>query len=157
MRREELYLADIVDAADAITRFIADADAQTFAENDLLRSAVLNKLAIIGEAAARLPKEFHDRHPEIEWIDIIGFRNIVVHAYFAVDWEHCVGGGDRRCTLSSAEDRGDHRERAFGLKGRIPDPGGLGQLEIPDADYFPRPSRCDTPSSRKLAVSPPAP
>lgn len=55
MRREELYLADIVDAADAITRFIADADAQTFAENDLLRSAVLNKLAIIGEAAARTP------------------------------------------------------------------------------------------------------
>ncbi len=86
MRREELYLADIVDAAGAITRFIAGADAQTFAENDLLRSAVLNKLAIIGEAAARLPKEFHDRHPEIEWTDIIGFRNIVVHAYFAVDW-----------------------------------------------------------------------
>ena len=41
---------------------------------------------IIGEAASRLPKEFRDSHPEIEWEDIIGFRNIAVHAYFAVEW-----------------------------------------------------------------------
>jgi len=47
---------------------------------------VLQKLSIIGEAASRLPVEFRQRHPEIEWTDIIGFRNIVVHAYFAVDW-----------------------------------------------------------------------
>jgi len=40
---------------------------------------------IIGEAASRLPKEFRDSHPEIEWEDIIGFRNIAVHAYFAVE------------------------------------------------------------------------
>jgi uncharacterized protein with HEPN domain len=24
--------------------------------------------------------------PEIEWADIVGFRNIVVHEYFAVSW-----------------------------------------------------------------------
>jgi uncharacterized protein with HEPN domain len=41
---------------------------------------------IIGEAASRLSKEFRDQHPEIEWEDIIGFRNIAVHAYFAVEW-----------------------------------------------------------------------
>lgn len=41
---------------------------------------------IIGEAASRLSKEFRDKHPEIEWEDIIGFRNIAVHAYFAVEW-----------------------------------------------------------------------
>ena|SRR5438105_210731 len=86
MRREDLYLCDIVEAADAIARFVENTKAQSFAENDLLRSAVLNKLTIIGEAAARLPREFQDHHTEIEWADIIGFRNIVVHAYFAIDW-----------------------------------------------------------------------
>ena len=55
-------------------------------KDDLLQSAVLQKLTIIGEAAARLPKEFRERHSEIEWEDIIGFRNIAVHAYFAVEW-----------------------------------------------------------------------
>jgi uncharacterized protein with HEPN domain len=44
------------------------------------------QLVIIGEAAARLSKEIRERHLEIEWVDIIGFRNFAVHAYFAVSW-----------------------------------------------------------------------
>ncbi len=86
MRREELYLTDIIEAADAIQRFLKIVKEKTFFENELLQSAVLQKLMIIGEAASRLPKEFRERHPEIEWEDIMGFRNIAVHAYFAVDW-----------------------------------------------------------------------
>jgi uncharacterized protein with HEPN domain len=86
MRREELYLRDIVEAVDAIDRFIGDNDYDSFADNDLLHSAVLQKLTIIDEAAARLPEDFQKRQPEIEWADIVGFRNIAVHAYFAVQW-----------------------------------------------------------------------
>lgn len=86
MRREELYLTDIIEAADAIERFFKDVDKNTFLKDELLQSAVLQKLTIIGEAVARLPQEFRERYPEIEWEDIIGFRNIAVHAYFAVDW-----------------------------------------------------------------------
>lgn len=86
MRREEIYLADIVEAADAIEHFLAGVEKETFLQDDLLRSGILHKLTIIGEAAARLPAEFHERHPEIEWADIIGFRNIAVHSYFSVDW-----------------------------------------------------------------------
>jgi uncharacterized protein with HEPN domain len=44
-------------------------------------------LTVIGEAAARLPKEFTMRFPEIPWVDIISFRNIAVHEYFAVRWD----------------------------------------------------------------------
>jgi uncharacterized protein with HEPN domain len=86
MRREELYLTDIIEAADAIERFLRNVEKNTFLKNELIQSAVLQKLTIIGEAAARLPKDFRDGHPEIEWEDIIGFRNIAVHAYFAVEW-----------------------------------------------------------------------
>jgi uncharacterized protein with HEPN domain len=86
MRREELYLTDIIEAADAIQRFLRGVDQNTFLKDELLQSAVLQKLMIIGEAASRLPKEFRDKHSEIEWEDIVGFRNIAVHAYFAVEW-----------------------------------------------------------------------
>ena len=86
MRREELYLNDIVEAADAISQFILGVEQDSFLQNDLLRSAVLQKLIIIGEGAARLPKEFREHHTEIEWKDIVAFRNIAVHAYFAVEW-----------------------------------------------------------------------
>lgn len=86
MRREELYLTDIVEAADAIRRFIEGIQHGDFLDDELHQSAVLQKLIVIGEAAARLPMEFRERHPEIEWADIVGFRNIAVHEYFAVNW-----------------------------------------------------------------------
>jgi uncharacterized protein with HEPN domain len=86
MRRDVLYLADMIEAADAIARFVAGVEQESFLSNELLQSAVLHKLTIIGEAAARLSSQFRRRHPEIEWADIIGFRNIAVHAYFSVDW-----------------------------------------------------------------------
>ncbi|MEO5887552.1 MAG: DUF86 domain-containing protein [Anaerolineales bacterium] len=87
MRPEKLYLTDIVEAAQSIERFLAGADFNEFEQNEMMNSAVLQKLTIIGEAAAHLPKEFTTRFPEIPWIDIIGFRNIAVHAYFAIRWD----------------------------------------------------------------------
>ncbi len=86
MRREKLYLTDIVEAADAIGRFCEGVERDDFLMDELRQSAVLQKLIVIGEAAARLPKEFQTRHPAIEWADIVGFRNIAVHEYFVVNW-----------------------------------------------------------------------
>jgi len=86
MRREELLLLDIIGAADAIARFIRGATREGFLGNDELQSSVLLKLIIIGEAARNMPDDVRTRHPEIEWTDIIGFRNILVHEYFSIRW-----------------------------------------------------------------------
>ncbi|MFQ5610592.1 MAG: DUF86 domain-containing protein [Anaerolineae bacterium] len=85
MRPEKLYLTDIVEATEAIQRFIAGVERDDFFQDELLQSAVLQKLIVIGEAVARLSQEFRERHPEIEWRDIVSFRNIAVHAYFSVN------------------------------------------------------------------------
>ena len=86
MRPEILYLTDIVDAADSIEKFLMGQDFNEFERNEMMHSAVLQKLTVIGEAAARLSKEFTNRYPDIPWMDIVGFRNIAVHEYFAVRW-----------------------------------------------------------------------
>lgn len=86
MQRDELYLADIVEAADAIKTFLENAKEQEFAGHDLLRSAVLQKLIVIGEAAGRVSGHLRKRYSQIPWIDIVAFRNIAVHAYFSVNW-----------------------------------------------------------------------
>lgn len=86
MRPERLYLTDIVEAVDAIARFLQGVDETAFMQDELRQSAVLQKLIVIGEAASRLPRTFTEQHPEIPWPDIIAFRNIAVHEYFAVDW-----------------------------------------------------------------------
>ena len=87
MRPDKLYLIDIVEAVEAIAEFIADYEADEFYRDHKTQSAVLQKLIVIGEAAARLSEQFRTHHPEIEWRDIIAFRNILVHAYFSVQVE----------------------------------------------------------------------
>ncbi len=86
MRHDKLYLMDIIEAADAISRFLQNISEDEFLTDELRQSAVLQKLMIVGESAARLSPEFKARHPGIEWRDIIAFRNIAVHAYFIVNW-----------------------------------------------------------------------
>jgi uncharacterized protein with HEPN domain len=86
MRPEKLYLIDIIEASKAIHRFTETVSQDEFLQDELRQSAVLQKLIIIGEAASHLPNNFRERHNDIEWEDIVGFRNIAVHEYFAVLW-----------------------------------------------------------------------
>lgn len=97
MRHERLYLNDIVEAADDIARFLEGTDAAAFQESDLLRSAVVHKLSVIGEAAARLANELTGRNPQVPWAQIIGFRNILIHAYFGIDWDIVWEAAKDRC------------------------------------------------------------
>ena len=86
MRLERQYLIDIIEAADAIAAFLSGQDKQSFLDNDLVRSAVLHKITVIGEAAGKVTPEFRQRYSEVRWVDIVAFRNIAVHAYFSVEW-----------------------------------------------------------------------
>jgi uncharacterized protein with HEPN domain len=87
MRPEKLYLTDIVEACRAVESFCKDVAFDRFRDDDMRRSAVLQKLIIIGEATAHLADEFMRLHPETPWVDVIDFRNFAVHAYFSVKWE----------------------------------------------------------------------
>jgi len=80
MRRETLYLQDIIEACDLLETFLAHTDVSAFMASELHKAAALQKLAVIGEAAARLPEEFREKHREVEWRDVVAFRNIAVHA-----------------------------------------------------------------------------
>lgn len=80
MRSERLYLADIDEAISAVAGWMDACDESAFRKNEMLQSAVLQKLSLIGEAAARLSAETWSQAPEIPWKEIAGFRNVAVHA-----------------------------------------------------------------------------
>lgn len=86
MPRDDLYLFEIVQACDSVARFLQDKDIESFAHDDLVRSAVLQKLTVIGEAAGGLSVERREAHPEVAWARVRAFRNVAVHEYFAVEW-----------------------------------------------------------------------
>jgi uncharacterized protein with HEPN domain len=54
MQREDLYLQDIIEAISAIENFLQNIEKDEFLSSDLLQSAVIHKLMIVGEASARL-------------------------------------------------------------------------------------------------------
>ena len=85
MRTEDLYLVDIITAADAVAEYIHESSWEDFLSRRMLRSAVVHELQIIGEAVARLSRQLRERYPDIPWSEIIGFRNVVVHEYQEFD------------------------------------------------------------------------
>lgn len=79
--RDMSYLWDIRKYALEITEIIKGVPHAKFVENKTIRYAIERLLLIVGEAANHVSKEFQDEHPEIEWAQIIGLRNILAHEY----------------------------------------------------------------------------
>jgi uncharacterized protein with HEPN domain len=86
MRREELYLRDILEAADDVAMFLSGIPREEFLQNNLVRSAVLQKLMVIGEAAAHIDDALRGKYPQVPWQRIVSFRNYAIHEYFGVNW-----------------------------------------------------------------------
>lgn len=102
-RRPELLLVDIIERAEAALTAVEELDEAGLRRSDLHRSAVLWSLSIIGEAARRLPPEFCEAHPQVPWTRMVGFRNVVLHAYEHIEvsilWATIQQIGDMRDAL----------------------------------------------------------
>ena len=79
--RDLSYLWDMRKYALEITEIIKGVPHTKFVENKTIRYAIERLLLIIGEAANHVSREFQEQHPNIEWAQIIGLRNVLAHEY----------------------------------------------------------------------------
>lgn len=86
-RDYKLYLDDIKEATDKIERFIGSASFEQFTGDAVMFDAVLFNFLVIGEAASHIPSHMKEERPGTQWQEIIGFRNVVAHVYFALELE----------------------------------------------------------------------
>ena len=86
MRREELYLADLIDNAWAVRGYLDGVTREHWDAEDILRDAVLYRMLLLGEIASAMPDDLRDRYPDVAWRQVRAFRNLAVHKYFGVDW-----------------------------------------------------------------------
>ena len=70
-----LLVADIIESGQKIMTYTNGMSFGQFLSDSKTIDAVIRNFEIIGEAANRLPEEFKDKYPEIEWHRIRGFRN----------------------------------------------------------------------------------
>jgi uncharacterized protein with HEPN domain len=79
---DKARLEHILESVRLIRKFVEGATFEDFSNNEMLFSACVRHLAIIGEAATNLTSELRANHPEVTWSQIVGMRNILVHRYF---------------------------------------------------------------------------
>lgn len=60
-------------------------NADEFYENTQAFDAAIMNFIVIGEMVSKLSDSFKNKIDYIDWINIIGFRNILAHDYFGID------------------------------------------------------------------------
>ena len=81
-----VYLADVLDACDAIESFLAGIDLDAYRARHVTRSAVERQLILIGEAVNSLLRLEPDLTGRISHARrIVDFRNQLAHDYAAVN------------------------------------------------------------------------
>lgn len=83
---DELRVRHALDAIVEINSYLQKVSLEEFLSNSEKRFATIKQLEIIGEACNRISPGLKEKHPEIEWNNIIGFRNISIHEYFGVNF-----------------------------------------------------------------------
>jgi uncharacterized protein with HEPN domain len=83
VNRDQERLQDILEYAERIRQHTASGRAGL--DDEVTQAAVTRWIEIIGEAAAAVSAELRADYPEVAWRDLVGMRNILVHAYRRVN------------------------------------------------------------------------
>jgi uncharacterized protein with HEPN domain len=86
VKSERAYLEHILHCIGRVREDSSGGKDAVFA-SPTLQDALLRNLQILCESAQRLTEASKQRHPEVAWPAISGLRNVLVHDYFAVDWD----------------------------------------------------------------------
>jgi uncharacterized protein with HEPN domain len=84
MRDDRLRFQDMHESIKKIEKYTAPGK-QRFVSDELVQVWVVHYLQVLGEAARGVSEESQKKYSQIPWGKIIGFRNILVHHYFAIN------------------------------------------------------------------------
>ncbi len=81
----ELRLRHMLDHAREAVELASGKTRTDLASMRLLELGLVRLVKIIGEAAARIPKDERAKYPTIPWEDVVGMRNKLIHEYDRLD------------------------------------------------------------------------
>jgi uncharacterized protein with HEPN domain len=64
---------------------VSNRQLEAFVADEMAYDATLRNLEVLGEAAKSIPEEIRQRHPDVDWRGLAGLRDVLAHAYFALD------------------------------------------------------------------------
>jgi uncharacterized protein with HEPN domain len=72
-------------AARAVQRYVAGRGRSDLDDDEFFQHALVRQLEILGEAATHIDAATRAAHPAVPWRDLVGMRNVLIHAYHRVD------------------------------------------------------------------------
>ena len=93
MSKRELHLLieDILGSAIKIKKYTKGMSFEEFIKDEKTFDAVVRNFTILGEASNRMDNEIKIKFPIVDWEEIRGLRNRIIHEYFGIDnqilWE----------------------------------------------------------------------
>jgi uncharacterized protein with HEPN domain len=83
LKADRIYLEHILDCLEAINKYVAGGR-DSFLTDRKTQKATLRELQELAESTQRLSSSLKQRHAEIPWLAIAGFRNVLVHDYLGI-------------------------------------------------------------------------
>ena len=80
-------LRHIEHACAYLVQLMEGRDRAALLEDPTNSRAVVRSLEVIGEAVKKLPAELRSKYPQVEWSDIAGMRDVLIHHYFGIDYD----------------------------------------------------------------------
>lgn len=79
------FLRDIEESCIRIADYTAGLSRDEVFSDKMRFDGILHNFHIIGEAVKKLPTALREQHADIPWSEIAGMRDLIAHAYFALD------------------------------------------------------------------------
>jgi len=79
------FLRDIEESCIRIADYTAGLSRDEVFSDKMRFDGILHNFHIIGEAVKKLPNDLRKMHGDIPWSEIAGMRDLIAHAYFALD------------------------------------------------------------------------
>jgi uncharacterized protein with HEPN domain len=78
-------VSHMIDAAEQALAFVQGRARPDLDADAMLRFALMRAVEVVGEAATKVSEAGHAEMSAVPWLQIVGMRNRLVHAYFSIN------------------------------------------------------------------------